>query len=190
MSEENWVIKLTSEFNEDYYDHVSERNEFPEQYWNALGEKNKFGLLVSRRNGGSEIGFTEFIQNTLDVSSRAGTLAYYFVAQNLSAKLFDDFGTEKLRALIPKVISGESKVNLALTEEQSGADAQSIRTKAVLGKDGKYAVTGDKYCVTNGNGPRIPAPLQRFVQRGRGGQGLGAGGNRQGMVIPLKNIRC
>lgn len=152
LSEEDWVIRFTSEFDEDYYDHISERNEFPDQYWRALGKQKKFGLLVSEKNGGSDTGFTEFIQDTLDLSGRVGTLAYYFVAQNLSAKLFDDFGTERLRSLIPKVISGEAKVNLALTEEHSGADALSIKTKAVLGKDGKYEITGDKYCVTNGKG--------------------------------------
>lgn len=152
MSEKNWVLEFTSEFDEDYYDHVSNMNEFPEQYWKALGKLKKFGLLVSRKNGGSETGFGEFIQNTLDLSEKVGTLAYYFVAQNLSAKLFDDFGTEKLRSLIPEVITGKSKVNLALTEEQSGADALAIKASAVMGKDGRYEIRGDKYCVTNGKG--------------------------------------
>lgn len=152
MLNDNWVDDLTSVFNEEYYNSVCEKNEFPEDYWNKLGENKKFGLLVSRKNGGSEVSFSEFIQNVLDISRKAGTLAYYFVAQNLSAKLFDDFGTEKIRALIPGVISGKGKVNLALTEEQSGADALSITTRAELSSEGVYEITGEKYCVTNGKG--------------------------------------
>lgn len=150
MPEEDWVSGFTSKFDEDYYDYVYERKEFPEEFWRALGEKKRFGLLVSRKNGGSEISFSEFVRDTLEMSKKSGTLTYYFVAQNLSAKLFDDFGTEKLRSLIPKIISGEAKVNLALTEEQSGADALSISTRAVPVEGGKYEITGDKYCVTNG----------------------------------------
>ncbi|AKA48240.1 hypothetical protein IX51_02980 [uncultured archaeon] len=150
--EKDWVSKFTSKYDEIYYDHVSEKNEFPEDFFSALGADNRFGLLVSNKNGGSEISFSEFVQNILDMSRRAGTLTYYFVAQNLSAKLFDDHGTEKLRSLLPEVMAGKAKVNLALTEEQSGADALSINTEAVQTGDGNYSITGDKYCVTNGKG--------------------------------------
>lgn len=152
MSGANWVKGITDRFDQKYYDRVSENGEFPDDFWNALGESGKFGLLVSRKNGGSEVEFTEFIQNILDMSNKAGTLTYYFVAQNLSAKLFDDYGTGKIKSLIPEVIAGKSKVNLALTEKESGADALSIKARGLRQEDGSYVIKGDKYCVTNGKG--------------------------------------
>ena len=150
MYGKDWLGEFTSEFDEDYYTDVSEKEEFPEKFWQSLGERSKFGLLVSKKNGGSGISFTEFVKNILDMSSKVGTLTYYFVAQNLSAKLFDDYGTQKLKSFLPEVMTGKSKVNLALAEEQSGADALSIRTRATPAENGDYEISGEKYCVTNG----------------------------------------
>lgn len=52
---------------------------------------------------------------------------------------------------IPKLASGEWKAAYCLTEPDSGSDANSGKTKAVLSKDGKhYLITGQKMWITNG----------------------------------------
>lgn len=52
---------------------------------------------------------------------------------------------------IPKLASGEWKAAYCLTEPDSGSDANSGKTKAVLSKDGKhYVINGQKMWITNG----------------------------------------
>ncbi|MBI1770096.1 MAG: acyl-CoA dehydrogenase family protein [Bacteroidetes bacterium] len=52
---------------------------------------------------------------------------------------------------IPKLATGEWKAAYCLTEPDSGSDANSGKTKAVLTPDGKhYVITGQKMWITNG----------------------------------------
>jgi alkylation response protein AidB-like acyl-CoA dehydrogenase len=52
---------------------------------------------------------------------------------------------------IPKLASGKWKASYCLTEPNSGSDANSGRTKAVLNKEGThYLITGQKMWITNG----------------------------------------
>jgi alkylation response protein AidB-like acyl-CoA dehydrogenase len=52
---------------------------------------------------------------------------------------------------IPKLASGKWKASYCLTEPNSGSDANSGRTKAVLNKEGThFLITGQKMWITNG----------------------------------------
>ena len=58
---------------------------------------------------------------------------------------------EQKQKYLPKLASGEWKSAYCLTEPDSGSDANSGKTKAVLSPDGKhYLVTGQKMWITNG----------------------------------------
>jgi alkylation response protein AidB-like acyl-CoA dehydrogenase len=62
------------------------------------------------------------------------------------------FGTEaQKKKYIPKLASGEWKGSYGLTEPNSGSDALSAKTSAVLSADGKhYLLNGQKCWITNG----------------------------------------
>lgn len=62
------------------------------------------------------------------------------------------YGNDAQKAkYIPKLASGEWKASYCLTEPNSGSDANSGRTKAVLNKEGThYLITGQKMWITNG----------------------------------------
>src|SRR5665647_449309 len=62
------------------------------------------------------------------------------------------FGTdEQKQKYIPKLASGEWKGAYGLTEPNSGSDALSAKTSAVLSADGKhYILNGQKCWITNG----------------------------------------
>ena len=62
------------------------------------------------------------------------------------------FGTEEQKQqYIPKLASGEFKGAYGLTEPNSGSDALSAKTSAVLSADGKYYIlNGQKCWITNG----------------------------------------
>lgn len=62
------------------------------------------------------------------------------------------YGNEaQKKKYIPKLATGEWKAAYCLTEPDSGSDANSGKTKAVLTKDGKhYVINGQKMWITNG----------------------------------------
>ncbi len=62
------------------------------------------------------------------------------------------YGTEEQKKkYLPKLASGEWKAAYCLTEPDSGSDANSGKTKAVLSSDGShYKITGQKMWITNG----------------------------------------
>lgn len=62
------------------------------------------------------------------------------------------YGTEEQKQkYLPKLASGEWKAAYCLTEPDSGSDANSGKTKAVLSADGTYyKITGQKMWITNG----------------------------------------
>ncbi len=58
---------------------------------------------------------------------------------------------EQKQKYVPKLATGEWKASYCLTEPDSGSDANSGKTKAVLTPDGKhYLITGQKMWITNG----------------------------------------
>lgn len=58
---------------------------------------------------------------------------------------------EQKKKYIPKLATGEWKAAYCLTEPDSGSDANSGKTKAVLTSDGKhYVINGQKMWITNG----------------------------------------
>lgn len=62
------------------------------------------------------------------------------------------YGTEEQKnKYIPKLATGEYKAAYCLTEPDSGSDANSGKTKAILSPDGKhYIINGQKMWITNG----------------------------------------
>ena len=62
------------------------------------------------------------------------------------------YGNEQQKKkYLPKLATGEFKAAYCLTEPDSGSDANSGKTKAVLGSDGKhYIINGQKMWITNG----------------------------------------
>jgi alkylation response protein AidB-like acyl-CoA dehydrogenase len=62
------------------------------------------------------------------------------------------YGNDEQKArYLPKLATGEWKAAYCLTEPDSGSDANSGKTKAVLSEDGKhYIINGQKMWITNG----------------------------------------
>ena len=60
------------------------------------------------------------------------------------------YGTEaQKQRYLPKLATGEWLAAYSLTEPQAGSDALAARTRAVLGPDGNYRLTGTKQFITN-----------------------------------------
>jgi alkylation response protein AidB-like acyl-CoA dehydrogenase len=116
------------------------------------GELGLLGTSVPQEYGGFGMNFN----TTMLVAEEIG--AGYSVAVALSAHtgigtlpiLY--YGTEaQKKKYLPKLATGEWKASYCLTEPDSGSDANSGKTKAILTPDGKhYLINGQKMWITNG----------------------------------------
>jgi alkylation response protein AidB-like acyl-CoA dehydrogenase len=116
------------------------------------GALGLLGTSVPQEYGGFGMNFN----TTMLVAEEFG--AGFSVAVALSAHtgigtlpiLYYGNETQKTK-YIPKLATGEWKASYCLTEPDSGSDANSGKTKAVLTPEGKhYLITGQKMWITNG----------------------------------------
>jgi alkylation response protein AidB-like acyl-CoA dehydrogenase len=102
------------------------------------------------------------------------------------------FGTEEQKKkYVPKLSSGEWKGSYGLTEPNSGSDALSAKTTAVLSADGKnYILNGQKCWITNGGFADVYTVFAKIdgekftafiVERGMEGFTLGAEEHKMGI---------
>jgi len=116
------------------------------------GELGLLGTAVSEEYGGFGMNFntsmlvaeTTGAGNSFSVALSAhtgiGTLPIVYYGND-----------DQKNKYLPKLASGEWKAAYCLTEPDSGSDANSGKTKAILTADGKhYAITGQKMWITNG----------------------------------------
>lgn len=155
--------EIANNLGKEYFNFICNNRRFPDNLWNSLGRQKLFGLLVSKENGGDGIDLSDFVDLVLKFSKQFGTFGYLLIAQNLSAKMFSDFGNEKLKAFLPDLISGRIRINLALTELESGSDAFSIKTKASRQGD-NFIISGRKQYVTNAKNADLLMVVARTSQ--------------------------
>jgi alkylation response protein AidB-like acyl-CoA dehydrogenase len=146
----------------------------PEQY-GGLGKPFLDSMIVAEALGG---GFSFFV--ALAAHSGIGTLPILY------------FGTEEQKQkYVPKLASGEWMGSYGLTEPNSGSDALSAKTSAVLSSDGKhYLLNGQKCWITNGGFADVYTVFAKIdgtqftafiVERGSEGFTIGAEEHKMGI---------
>lgn len=119
---------------------------------NKAGELGLLGLSVPPELGGMGVDF----KTSLLATERLGKGYSFSVAfgahTGIGSLPLLYYGTQAQKEKYsPKLASGEWKAAYCLTEPNSGSDANSGSTKAVLSEDGKYYVlNGQKMWITNG----------------------------------------
>lgn len=115
------------------------------------GELGLLGINVPEEYGGLGMSFNTGML-IADIMAAAGSFSTAFGAHTGIGTLpILYYGTENQKAkYLPKLASGEWKACYCLTEPDSGSDANSGKTKAILSEDGKhYAINGQKMWITN-----------------------------------------
>jgi len=68
-----------------------------------------------------------------------------------AAEVIAEWGSESQRSLyLPKLLTGEWSGTMVLTEPDAGSDVGALRTRAVLGADGTWGISGTKIFITWG----------------------------------------
>ncbi len=116
------------------------------------GELGLLGTSVPAEYGGFGMDFntTMLVAEVIGAGhSVAVALSAHTGIGTLPIVYYGDEGQKK--KYLPKLASGEFKAAYCLTEPDSGSDANSGKTKAVLSADGKhYVINGQKMWITNG----------------------------------------
>ena len=144
------VLKLCARFDAAYWRKTDETGEFPEAFVAAMADAGWLGAAMPVELGGSGLGLTEA---AIAMQAVAESGAGFSGASALHLNIFGPmpvvkFGTEdQKRRLIPRLISGEDKICIGITEPDSGLDTSSLTTKAVRDGD-HYVISGRKIWTT------------------------------------------
>jgi hypothetical protein len=116
---------------------MDEAREFPHEAYNALAEAGYLGLFYPEALGGMGGSYK-------DIAVMLETLGYYYtgIAQAVTTSAIyagmhvAKFGSPELKQeIVPKIISGQAKLALGMSEPGTGSDVAGIKTSAV--RDGQ-----------------------------------------------------
>jgi acyl-CoA dehydrogenase len=145
------VLRLCARFDAEYWRRTDETGKFPEDFVAAMAEAGWLGAAMPTELGGSGLGLTEAaIAMQAVTESGAGFTGASALHLNIFGPMpVAKFGSEdqKKRA-IPRLISGEDKLCIGITEPDAGLDTTSLTTKAIRTNDG-YVIQGRKVWTTS-----------------------------------------
>ena len=129
------------------YDHA---DRYPTQIVEQMQELGLFGATIGQEYGGLGLRASTYAQIVMRISSVWMSITGIFNTHLMLALAIEKFGTPAQKdEWLPKLVSGEIRGALALTEPDAGTDLQGIRTTAR--RDGEhYVVSGTKTWITNG----------------------------------------
>lgn len=115
-------------------------------------EQGLLGAEIPEKYGGMELDILSLMLIGEQVARLASFSVSYGAHSGIGTAPVLYFASESVKEkYLPKLVSGELISSYALTENHSGSDALSARTKAVLSDDGKhYIINGSKMWITNG----------------------------------------
>lgn len=121
--------------------------------WLKLGEAGFLCMQAPEKYGG--LGITDFRYNTifteeLGLTGCAGPAVGYPLHNDIVFPYILHYGKESLlEKIVPKCISGETVLAIAMTEPGAGSDLQGMRSTAE-NKGDYYLLNGSKTFITNG----------------------------------------
>lgn len=119
------------------------------EYWLACGEAGLLCPTVPEEYGGLGLDF-RFNAIVDEEMGYHGTLMGTSLQSDITVDYIVHYGTEEQKtSILPRLISGESILAIAMTEPGAGSDLQGVRTTAKRDGD-SYLINGSKTYITNG----------------------------------------
>lgn len=146
-----------------------EEETIPEPTIRALATSGWLALSIPREYGGLGLSPSAYAHLFGVVSSLDASLGVLLgVHCGLGSKAIVLFGTPEQKArYLPMLAKGETLAAYALTEPETGSDAQNIVTQARQNADGTWTLTGRKHWIGNGHRAGVIATFAQVpVQRG------------------------
>jgi alkylation response protein AidB-like acyl-CoA dehydrogenase len=150
---EGWRIKARDVAQKVVAPRAAEIDEEGEFAWDLVEEYSKHGflsLLIPKEYGGMDTDITSFCLVTEEIANICASSALLVIVQAVGTMPVVLGGTTGLKErVLPRLAKEKGLICFCLTEPESGSDAASLRTKAVL-KGDHYVINGRKCFITNG----------------------------------------
>jgi acyl-CoA dehydrogenase len=137
------------------------------------GEQGLLGMWVPEEYGGAGIGDFRFEQVVIEETLRHGDLGLFLTLHSrLVGPYIGELGSEALKQrLLPRIVSGETILGVAMTEPGAGSDVAGLKTRAVRDGD-DWVLNGSKTYISNGINGGAFVVAARTVPDKRHGIGL------------------
>jgi acyl-CoA dehydrogenase family protein 9 len=132
---------------------IDEEERIPEEVIQALATEGFLGISIPREYGGLGLSAAAYAHVFGAVSSLDPSIGVLVAVHcGLGAKAIVLYGTpEQKERYLPRLARGETLGAYALTEPETGSDAQHIVTRARLSEDGtEWILDGRKHWIGNG----------------------------------------
>ena len=128
-----------------------EEETIPEEVIRAFADAGILGMSIPREYGGLGLSATAYSHVFGELSSLDPSLGVLVAVHcGLGAKAIVLFGTEEQKQrYLPMLARGDTLAAYALTEPETGSDAQNIVTQAQPNDDGSWTLTGHKHWIGN-----------------------------------------
>jgi alkylation response protein AidB-like acyl-CoA dehydrogenase len=115
------------------------------------GEQGLLLMWADEKYGGAGVKDFRYEQILMEELTRHGDVGFFlWLHSRLVAPYIDEFGTEEQKdRWLPKCVSGEAILAIAMTEPGAGSDLAAIRTKAE-DKGDHFLLNGAKTYISNG----------------------------------------
>jgi acyl-CoA dehydrogenase len=120
------------------------------EFWNKLGDAGLLGLDLPERFGGAGGDFGHSAVVAEELALAHDSASGWVVHSPIVAHYINTYASEEQKQRwMPRIISGDAVLAIAMTEPGTGSDLQAVRTSAV--RDGShYVINGSKTFISNG----------------------------------------
>ena len=145
------VSKICHEFPDSYWAEHDESGVYPHELHTALAKNGWIGIALPEELGGAGLGISEATMMLQTISeSGAGVAGSQSIHANVYAtQSVAKFATiDQRKEMLPKIISGESRVCFGVTEPNTGLETLKLRTRAIQDSNG-YNISGQKIWISS-----------------------------------------
>nr|WP_296778903.1 acyl-CoA dehydrogenase family protein [Rhodococcus sp. (in: high G+C Gram-positive bacteria)] len=121
------------------------------EFWNKTGSAGLLGLNLPDEYGGGGADYGHEVVVAQERAYAHDTAFGFVVHSVLGSQYISSYASdEQKKQWIPKLVSGDMVIAVAMSEPGTGSDLQSIRTTAVRDGD-DYVINGSKTFISNGS---------------------------------------
>jgi isovaleryl-CoA dehydrogenase len=131
---------------------IDGKNAFPQEMWTQLGDMGLLGITIPEEFGGSDMGYLAHLVAMEEISRASASIGLSYGAHsNLCVdNLYRNGNQAQREKYVPKLVSGEWKGALAMSEPGAGSDVVGSMACRAERQGDVWVANGSKMWITNG----------------------------------------